>query len=219
VLAQPRHAIRSQTLIQQFTSNTALVLIDPQQGVNDLRHFGGPTGRRNNPEAENKMQTLLTVWRARQQTVVFTQHDSRQRVSPLKASAASGAFMRGLEPRPGDLVIRKDVNSAFIGTKLELELRRRAITRLVVMGFYTNSSVESTVRMAGNMGFDTYLAHDCCATVNTVAPDGRDHDPRLMHDISVAAMHGEFCTALAATDVHRLLSQSCVDLQRVQRNE
>jgi hypothetical protein len=40
-----------------------------------------------------------------------------------------------------------------------------------------------------------------------------------MHDISVAAMHGEFCTALAATDVHRLLSQSCVDLQRVQRNE
>jgi nicotinamidase-related amidase len=210
---------RSKDLIQQFGKDTCLLVIDPQQGINDLRHWGGANGRRNNPEAENKTQTLLTVWRARQMTVMFTQHDSRQKVSPLKVSAASGAFLRGLEPRPGDVVIRKDVNSAFIGTRLEVELRRRHIARLVVVGFFTNSSVESTVRMAGNMGFDTYLAHDCCATVNQMGVDGRDHDPRLVHDISVANMHGEFCTALTAADIHRLAAQSCVDLQRVQRNE
>jgi nicotinamidase-related amidase len=200
-------------LILQFASNTALLLVDAQLGINDLRHFGGPNGRRNNPEAENKMQALLTVWRARRQTVIFTQHDSRQRTSPLRVSAAGGAFIRGLEPRPGDVVVRKDVHNAFIGTRLELELRRRGIARLVVAGFYTNSSVESTVRMAGNMGFDTYLAHDCCATVNRVGLDNVDHDPRVMHDIAVANLHGEFCTALSANDVHRLLSQNCVDLQ------
>ena len=40
------------------------------------------------------------------------------------------------------------------------------------MGFYTNYCIETTVRMAGNLGFDTYLVHDACAAVNTLGYDG-----------------------------------------------
>jgi nicotinamidase-related amidase len=207
------------TMIKAFGPDTALLLIDVQKGVNELLHWGGASGRRNNPQAEAHMRTLLQAWRQAGLPVMFTQHDSRQQVSPLKVSLPGGAFIDGLEPRDDELVIRKDVNSAFIGTKLELELRRRAIARLVVVGFFTNYCVETTVRTAGNMGFDTYLAHDCCATTNQLGVDGRDHDAQLMHDISVTSMNGEFCTALLASDVLRLLQGPRADLRRIQRNE
>jgi nicotinamidase-related amidase len=79
--------------------------------------------------------------------------------------------------------------------------------------------VETTARMAGNLGFDTYLVPDCCATTNRVGPDGVDHDPELVHQMTVANLHGEFCTALAVDDVRKLLVADRPDLQRVQGNE
>jgi nicotinamidase-related amidase len=61
-----------------------------------------------------------------------------------------------VSPIPGELVIPKTTNSAFIGTDLEAYLRRIAVHMLVVVGVATNNSVEATVRMAGNMGFDLF---------------------------------------------------------------
>lgn len=206
-------------MIRQFTHDTALLIIDAQQGVDDLRHWGGPTGRRNNPGAERGMQDLIAAWRGQGLVVIFTQHDSRQAVSPLKISQPGGAFLAGLEPAPGELVLRKDVNSAFIGTPLELALRRQGIQRLVVAGFFTNFCVETTVRMSGNMGFDTYLAHQACATTNRLGIDGVDHDPEQVHAMAVASMHGEFCTALTNADLLSLVHGDAPGLQRVQRNE
>ena len=116
-------------------------------------------------------------------------------------------------------MITKDVNSAFVGTSLELELRRRGIQRLVVAGFFTNFCVETTVRMAGNMGYDTYLVHDACATTNRVDVDGVDHDPELVHRLSVASMHGEFCTALTCDQTRQLAGGDMPQLLRVQSNE
>ena len=206
-------------MISQFGPDTALLLIDVQRGVNDLAHWGGPTGRRNNPDAEARMARLLDAWRTRRLPVVFTQHDSRQAVSPLKLSLPGGAFIEGLAPASRELVISKDVNSAFVGTSLELELRRRGIQRLVVAGFFTNFCVETTVRMAGNMAYDTYLVHDACATTNRVDVDGVDHDPELVHRLSVASMHGEFCTALTCDETLQLAGGDMPQLRRVQSNE
>jgi hypothetical protein len=45
--------------MKRFTENTALLLIDIQKGVGVLEHWGGPSGRRNNPGAESHMKTLL----------------------------------------------------------------------------------------------------------------------------------------------------------------
>ena len=206
-------------MIRQFGPDTALLLIDLQQGVNDLAHWGGPTGRRNNPDAEARMARLLDAWRTRRLPVIFTQHDSRQAVSPLKLSLPGGAFIERLAPLPRELVITKDVNSAFVGTSLELELRRRGVQRLVVAGFFTNFCVETTVRMAGNMAYDTYLVHDACATTNRIDVDGVDHDPELVHRLSVASMHGEFCTALTCDETLQLAGGDLPQLRRVQSNE
>ena len=73
--------------------------------------------------------------------------------------------------------------------------------------------------MAGNLGFDSYLVHDGCATTNRTGPDGVDHDPDLVHQMTVANLHGEFCTAVTGADVVRLLADDAEDLERAQGNE
>ena len=61
-------------------------------------------------------------------------------------------------------MIAKKTNSAFIGTGLEAALRAAGHSMLVVVGVITNNSVEATVRMAGNLGFDTSLVEDAAFT-------------------------------------------------------
>ena len=46
--------------------------------------------------------------------------------------------------------------------------------------------------MAGNMGYDTYLIPDGCATTNRIGIDGVDYDPEVVHAMTVANLHGEF---------------------------
>ena len=117
-------------MINQFGSDTALLLIDVQQGVDVLEHWGGPTGRRNNPDAETHMDSLLTAWRKQGLPVAYTQHDSREAASPLKLSIDTGAMKTGFEPQDGDIVVVKDVNSAFVGTSMEVQLRRAGVSHV-----------------------------------------------------------------------------------------
>jgi nicotinamidase-related amidase len=206
-------------MIEKFAPNSALLLIDVQKGVDVLEHWGGPGGRRNNPRAEENLQALLDGWRSHGLPVFYTMHDSREERSPLKLALPTGKIKEGLEPRGSETVVKKDVNSGFIGTNLEVMLRRRHIHRLVVAGFFTNMCVETTVRMAGNLGFDTYLVEDACATSNRVGWDGVDRDPELVHALAVTSMDGEFCTAISTPTALRLLNDSAGDLCRRQGNE
>ena len=206
-------------MIEKFDETTALLLVDVQKGVNEVKYYGGPSGKRNNHSAEENMRCLLAEWRRLGKRVAFTRHNSREINSPLKLDLETGNQIEGLEINGSDIVVEKDVNSGFIGTSLELELRRRGINRLVVMGFYTNYCIETTVRMAGNLGFDTYLVHDACAAVNTLGHDGEYYAPDLVHNMSIASLHGEFCTAISKEVAMRLCLENCVDLERVQGNE
>jgi len=206
-------------MIRKFDDRTALLLIDVQKGVNDFQYYGGPTGRRNNLEAEPNQRKLLAEWRKRGGCVAFTKHDSIEKGSPLKLSLETGQQIDGLEVQDGDISVSKSVNSGFIGTSLELDLRRAGIHRLVIVGFFTNVCVETTTRMAGNMGFDTYLVHDACATMNKVLLDGTDIEPEMVHDMAVANLHGEFCTAITTEQALALMSADAPNLNRVQGNE
>ena len=206
-------------MIEKFGDETALLVIDAQVGVNMHDHWGGSCGHRNNPHSEQRIAELLAAWRLAQRTVFFTLHNSREDASPLKLSLDSGKSIPGLEPRPGETVVVKDVNSGFTGTSLELDLRRSGVSRLVVAGYFTNMCVETTVRAAGNLGYDTYLAHDACAAGNRAGVDGQMYDAEQVHAMSVANMHGEFCTAIESSEAIALLGADAPGLYRVQGNE
>jgi nicotinamidase-related amidase len=206
-------------MITRFGKDSCLLFIDVQLGVNNLLHWGGVNGRRNNINAEDNMRRVLGGFRVCDKQVAFTRHDSRETSSPLKLSLDTGQQIAGLDIIDNDIVVTKDVNSGFIGTSLEVQLRRAGISRLLVAGFFTNFCVETTVRMAGNLGFDTYLIEDACATTNRVGLDGVDHEPEVVHQMAVASMHGEFCTAISTNDALSLCATDQPNLIRKQGNE
>jgi len=206
-------------VIPQFDSATALLLIDVQKGVDDTAYYGGATGRVNNPAAKDNIRALLEAWRSSGGRVAFTRHDSIEERSPLKLSLESGEQLPGMEIHDNDISVSKSANSGFVGTSLEMDFRRAGIQRLVVAGFFTNYCVETSVRMAGNMGFDTYLVHDACSTMNNIGLDGTDYEPELVHDMAIANLHGEFCTAISLQDALGLIKNDASHLDRVQGNE
>jgi nicotinamidase-related amidase len=101
-----------------------------------------------------------------------------------------------VRPLPGEPVVQKSVSSAFIGTSLEADLRREGRTTLIVVGMQTNMCVSTTARMAGNLGFTTYVVSDATATFDNQGPDGKRYASELLHDVALADLNGEFSTVI-----------------------
>jgi len=175
---------------------TALLLVDVQQGFDDPRW-----GSRNNPEAESRMAQLLEAWRDRALPVIHVQHCSTDPDSPLRPDLPGAALKEATGPRPGELVIQKRVNSAFIQTPLEAHLVRQGISALVVVGLTTDHCISTTVRMAGNLGFTVFVVSDATATFDRGGVDGCWYPAEDIHQVHLASLHGEFCTVLSCADV------------------
>ncbi len=71
-----------------------------------------------------------------------------------------------LGPEEGDFVITKRQWGAFYGTELDLELRRRGITTVVLCGISTNIGVESTARFAYEYGYNQVFAEDAMSALS-----------------------------------------------------
>ena len=70
----------------------------------------------------------------------------------------------------------------------------------------TNMCVSTTARMAGNLGFTTYVVSDATATFDNRGPDGKLYGSTLLHDVALADLHGEFSTVVDTATVPALAS-------------
>jgi nicotinamidase-related amidase len=171
----------------ELSTKAALILIDIQQG------FADPVwGSRNNPDAEVNAARLLEAWRESGLPLVHIQHRSTTPGSPLRPGQPGVEIQDAVAPHPGEPVMTKSVNSAFIGTGLEGWLRERGIDQLVIAGLTTNHCVETTTRMAGNLGFRPILVEDACATFDRTGPDGTLWPAATIHAVTLANLNGEF---------------------------
>lgn len=178
--------------------NAALIIIDVQQGFVEEAYFGG---NRNNPNAEQVMADILSIWRETNRPVFHVKHNSTSPKSPLRPNQAGNAIIPELTPQANETLIEKSVNSAFIGTDLEERLHTAQIQQLVIVGLTTNHCVSTTVRMAGNLGFETYLIADATATFDRIGFDGTRYPAQLIHDTTLANLHEEFATVLNSTEI------------------
>jgi nicotinamidase-related amidase len=176
--------------------NAVLMVIDLQISIDHPSW-----GRRNNPGCEKAVARLLAAWRARKMPIVHIRHDSREPNSHYRPGQPGNDFKPEVAPLPTETVIPKSTNSAFIGTHLEAFLREHGYETLVVTGVITNNSVEATVRMAGNLGFDTYVVADACFTVDKRDLAGELHPAERVHALSLANMHGEYATVVESKDI------------------
>lgn len=176
--------------------NTALLIIDVQKGFDD------PVwGHRNNLEAETNIARLLQAWRQTGRPIFYVQHLSQNANSPLRPGFTGNDIKDIVYPQDSEPVIQKKVNSAFIGTDLEERLIQQDITTLIITGLTTNHCVETTTRMAGNLGFYTYLVADATATFDRKGPDGVLHTADEIQAMTLVNLHEEFATIITTAEL------------------
>jgi len=147
---------------------TAIVVIDLQNGI--VQNPGAP-----NPIASviaNTVQLLTTARRVGARPIlvhVGGTSDGADRLHPkadqcIPVGAALppdwSDLIADLNRQPSDLEIFKRQWGAFYGTDLELQLRRRGLTTIILCGVATEFGVESTARDAYERGFELVFAED-----------------------------------------------------------
>jgi nicotinamidase-related amidase len=149
-----------------FESNATLIVIDVQKG------FADPSwGTRNNPKFEANLAAILSAWSEANRPVVLVRHDSRAEVSPLHPDSDGNALEPAVAGVRHDLLVSKNVNSAFYGQPdLHSWLQERDIRQLVICGIQTNMCVETTTRMGGNLGYDVIVPLDATFTFDLAGP-------------------------------------------------
>nr|WP_246736029.1 cysteine hydrolase family protein [Enterovirga sp. DB1703] len=179
------------------------MVIDVQKGFDEIAASGLP---RNNPGAEGRIAELLAAFRAAGAPVIHIRHASREPSSVFRPEHSGYAVQDLARELPGEPVLVKHVNSAFIGTDLDELLRTRGSGSLVIVGATTNHCVETTTRMAGNLDYDARLVSDAAWTFERSGPDGDRYPAEAIHAMSFANLSGEFATIVRADEVVRALS-------------
>ncbi|MGW3957630.1 hydrolase [Streptomyces sp. NPDC004752] len=155
---------------------TALVVIDLQRGI-----AAAPTRPYTGPEVVARSAQLADAFRDRDLPVVLVRvsfaPDWADRVPGRTEHQESGrAYPEGwdtivdeLSGHPGDLHVTKHNWGAFHGTDLDLQLRRRGVTQIVLTGIATSIGVESTARAAYEHGYHVTVAKDAVADITPEA--------------------------------------------------
>lgn len=186
--------------MQALPQTAALLLIDIQKGFDDPRWTA-----RNNPQAEDNAARLLHAWRNSGRPVIHIKHLSQELDSPLRADLRGSEIKDIVKPQDGEKIFQKQVNSAFIGTDLEEWLKRHNYNTLIIAGLTTPHCISTTARMAGNLGFQTYVVSDATAAFDIIGHDGRVYSADEVHAISLATLHQEFATVADTATVLNML--------------
>ena len=182
----------------------ALVIVDIQ---ND--YFPGGRNPLEGPEqATGHARELLDSFRASGEHIVHIQHVWDAPDAAYLAPGTPGfEIHESVRPAAGETVFQKANPNSFLETPLEGHLRDAGVDSLVVCGMMTSMCVDATVRAAVDLGFETTLVHDACATM-PLEFGGRSIPAADVHTAFVAAIADGYAVVLptaeiAAAQTHR----------------
>lgn len=147
--------------------STALVLIDLQKAIvgrNPAPHSGEQVVRNSIGLAEHFRRAgapvvIVNVAWSKDGKDILRQPVDRPGMPAGGPPDGFAELVDGLA-QPGDIRITKRQWSAFHGTELDLQLRRRGVQTIVLGGIATNIGVESTARQAWEHGYALLIAED-----------------------------------------------------------
>ena len=85
---------------------------------------------------------------------------------PRDLPANATEIVSELNVQPGDHILTKKQWGTFYGTDLELQVRRRGLTTIILTGIATGFGVESTARAAFELGYEQIFVEDAMASLN-----------------------------------------------------
>lgn len=150
-----------------------------------------------------RLEALLAFFRARSLPVIHLTigsdmpdyRDMPECLRPFAAAAGNqigqpaNAILKPLEPRPGERLIRKTTQSAFMSSPINAVLRAMRIEHICFAGVSTNSCVDGTARDAADLNYHCVMVEDCCSATR--------EDHHLAALSSFASQTGRVMTAEA----------------------
>jgi len=182
-------------------TNAVLLPVDMQKA------FDSPSWpRRWNRAVDANGLLLLDAWRTAKKPVIHVRHDSVEPRSTLGPDQPGNAFREGFGPQGDEPLVIKSVNSAFIGTDLDLRLRRLGFDTIVAFGISTDMCVSTTVRMGANLGYRMILVEDACDCFDL--PDGRGGaiPAETVHAAHVATLGFEFAEIVTTRELIQMIT-------------
>jgi len=180
-----------------FDVPTALIPIDVQQA------FDMPAS--SNPAMEANGLRLLSAWRDAGLPlgfpIIHVRHDSVMPGSVFTPGLPGNALRAGFEPHGDEPLVPKSVNAAFIGTDLDLRLRRLGVQQVVLFGMTTDMCVSTTARVAANLGYRTVVVGDATACFDLPGPDGNLVAAADIHRAHLATLQAEFAEVVSTDAV------------------
>lgn len=176
--------------------NATLLVIDVQHGFQDPSW-----GLRNNPDAETNVARLIAAWRRDGRPIRHIHHSSRSPTGHFFPGTAGHRPKPEALPASGEPIHLKEVNSGFIGTTLEEDLRSGGVDTVVIVGLTTNHCVSTTARMAGNLGFTAYVVADATAAFDRAALDGKTRPATDVHLAALSDLSEEFAMIVLTEDL------------------
>jgi len=177
--------------------STALIVIDIQ---ND--YF--PNGKMElvNPDKAAANAAKVIEW--------FRQNnkDNIFHVQHIASDPALGFFLPDTEgseihetvlPLEHENMITKHFPNSFLKTDLESKLREKGITKVIVVGMMTHLCIDATVRAAVDLGYETTLIEDACATMELSYQD-KVVPAEQVHYAFVSALNGMYANVISSGD-------------------
>jgi len=153
---------------------TALVIIDLQKGILQV-----PTVHPIGEIVKNSVRLARAFRRAKLPVVLVNVGFSadgadapRTRVDARRSMTMGPDFADlapELDAQPSDVFVTKRQPNAFHGTELDLQLRRRGVTGIVITGVSTSSGVGTTARAAQDFSYNVTFAADAMTDVDPAA--------------------------------------------------
>lgn len=175
---------------------TVLLPIDMQRAFDDPKW-----PRRWNGAVDDNGLALIRKWREAGRPIIHVRHDSIVEGSSFAPGSEGNRFRPGFEPLPGEALVAKSVNSAFIGTDLDLRLKRLGARHVVAFGISTDMCVSTTIRTGANMGWDMVLAADASDCFDLPDGNGGLIPAETVQAAHVATLGFEFCRVAAIAEL------------------
>jgi nicotinamidase-related amidase len=179
-----------------ISKKAALIVIDVQEVLDDTNQ-----GELNNPKAEENIVKLLERWRRDRLPIFHVKYISPREKSPFHKDAPGTGIKESVKPLPGEPLIVKHFESAFVKTDLEERLKKANLQTLIFVGFYTDQCIAATVKVANNLGFRVFVAADGTAATGCRGYNGKFYKAEDIHQVTLGSLRRDGISIIESTEL------------------
>ncbi|MBP2279614.1 nicotinamidase-related amidase [Psychrobacter sp. PL15] len=176
-------------------SNCAIVFIDYQNEYVDGAMPLGELG----VKATANARLLLDKARKENIPVFHMAHHGEDNDKVFDPLTSKVDIVEVLKPSDNEKTITKKHPNSFYDTPLQELIAAANKQQIIFAGFMSHMCVSSSVRAAFDLGFQSYVCHDACATRALPSAAGQAISAEVVHDTAMAALQDRFA-ALVSTD-------------------